>query len=143
MIDIETVIARVKTAVPSLSSRVAGTASLERALAAEHLAVPSAFVVPLGEQASEVLTVPSITQTIEYVLGVVVAVDNTSDERGQTAADSLRAVRDELVAGLVGWTPDAALYDPLEYASAEIQEISAARLWWRFQFASRAVLVQT
>ena len=107
----------------------------------QNLDVPCAFVVPLGDDAGENLTAGPVTQVVASRFGVVVCVSNTADERGQQGADDLEDIRDELIAGLCGWSPDDERYDRIFYqGSDDDPRVDRARIWHQFNFAAMEVI---
>jgi hypothetical protein len=126
---------RLKAQVAAFGARVAGTATLEGA-AETDLAVPHAFVVPQGDQTEpDEMAGGATVQIIRELFGVIVAVANVSDERGQTAGDQIDDLRVALVAALEGFRPDPR-YAPLEYYGSSYIESDRARLWWQFDFVT-------
>lgn len=133
-------IIRIKDQVATFSDRVGGTTEFAAAQEMqETLAVPHAFVMPLADLPSTSLEVFGVLQQIEERLGVLVAVDNTTDTRGQAASDQIESIRGELWTALLGWSPDPAVYECIEYAGGFHLTMSRARLWHQFDFTTSRI----
>lgn len=132
--DLSPVIVQIRAQVATFSDRVAGAASFEAAQGADDVVVPAAYVVPVGDEVEQSQTAGGIVQSMNEVIGVIVAVDNTSDARGQAAADQLETIRAALWAALLGWDPDAS-GEQFEYAGGTIVGMTRARVWMQFDFA--------
>ncbi|MBI1243764.1 MAG: hypothetical protein GC202_02070 [Alphaproteobacteria bacterium] len=143
MIRPSLVIPRIRATVAVFGNRVAGAAELQRLAKDGRLARPCAFVVPGGEDASATLTVGDVTQQIRPRFGVVVCIDNTSDERGAAGAEQLVDLREALVASLVGWSPDDARYEGLVYRGMPddpVADADRAQIWAQFDFESEETI---
>ncbi|MBL8659385.1 MAG: hypothetical protein JNM75_06475 [Rhodospirillales bacterium] len=128
------IIDRLKDQVAAFGARVAGTASLEGA-AETDLAVPHAFVLALGDHAEpDALLGTATVQTVTETFRVIVCVANTSDERGQTAADRIDDLRAQILAALIGFGADGR-YSRIEYLGGDFVDLDRARLWWQFDLA--------
>lgn len=135
-----TLIARIRAQCPSFANRVAGAAEFMAAVEyADDLALPHAFVMRLADAPQDSSTAGQVLQVIEELFGVVVAVDNTTDQRGQGADDALDDLLVELQGALVGWQPDA-LYQDMEYRGSTLLDMDRARLWRQFDFVTLIIL---
>jgi hypothetical protein len=139
MLDPSLIIERLRDEVATFAGRIGGAGALEPALAEQDLAVPAAFVVPLDDEAGASLTAGAPTQVLTESVAVIVAVDNTSDLRGQAAAEQLDTIRTALWAALAGWTP-ADGYAWFEYREGGLFRIARHRVWWQFVFATDHVI---
>lgn len=129
------VIDRLKASAPTFGGRVAGTAEFAIASQADELAVPHAFVVPLGEVVADNATMNMVVQPVTDVFGVIVAVSNLGDDRGQAASEQLDDLRTELHVALLGWEPSAE-HGHSEYRGAIHLGMNRGRLWHQFEFGS-------
>lgn len=133
------VIPRLRAQCPIFANRVAGSATYRQAIMQDDFAVPHAFVLPQGELADGEVMISAVDQELSTRFAVVVAVLNTSDERGQAAAEAIYDIRVALLSALVGWTPDATRYAPILYRGMpDDPDVNRARAWAQFNFESLA-----
>lgn len=141
---LQPVIARIRTEVATFSNRVGGTAEIPIVQAEfDALPVPHAFVMMLADDAGEPLSTTATVQRLTESFAVLVAVSNTTDRRGQSASDAMEDIRDALIAALVGWSPDADLYDDIAYDGGQFRDMTRARLWHQYDFFTVRTLYQT
>lgn len=105
--DHNLVIARLKDQVPELQS-VGGAADLAVITAVREFRTPSAYVIlavetPIPRQSGA--PGAATRQMVPVNFGVVVAVRNYRDNKGQGAADDLRSVLGKVRDALIGWVP--------------------------------------
>lgn len=137
LFDPELVIARLKDQVPALQGRVAGAVDLGAAIAAGVRQAPSAFVIPLSERPGANLTgTETVEQNVEIRFGVVWAVQNVADVRGQRAAADLRTLRLAGLGALYGWKPGPD-YDPCELGPGRLLQFDNQVLWWQDDLITR------
>lgn len=139
--NINTVIAQIKTYCPSFAGRVAGAARFKMLDATASLDVPSAFVIPLDDNPGERMSLNDVRQPMIEAFSVIVAMSNTVDERGQTAVNATHdTLRAELWHALLGWQPDnlgyASRYRGIEYQGANLLDMDRARLWYQYDFGA-------
>lgn len=133
------VIPRLRAQCPVFANRVAGAATYRQVAVQDDFPVPHAFLLPLGDVEDGEVMLSALDQELTTRFAVVVAVANTSDERGQAAAELIHDARAELIAALVGWTPDAARYSPVLYRGMpDDPDITRARAWAQFDFEANA-----
>lgn len=138
MIRPSLVIARIRAACPIFANRVAGAAAMRRLYEQDDFPVPHAFVVPLSDTGESEVMLSDLSQELAVRFGVVVAVDNSTDEPGMAAAEALMTARDQLHAALIGWAPSEA-HAPCLYAGMpDDPDTSRVRCWAQFDFASTA-----
>lgn len=133
--QLETVIEALRARCPVFETRVAGAAQFKLLPESAAMSVPCAFVIPLDDNPAESVSQNSIRQALKDSFAVVVAVSNTSDERGQGAAHSVHAMRAALWAALLGWRPDLR-YDGIVYEGGQALSLDRARLWYQFEFSA-------
>jgi hypothetical protein len=132
-----TIIRRLREVATTFERRVGGTALFEALSSDDNtdIPLPYAFVVPLHEvaESNEDLSTP---QMVYERFGIVVAVDNKpqrDDGLGLIALDELRALRQELFNGLLGWSPLSYLSD-VSYVGGRHLKMTRARLWHQYEF---------
>ena len=138
LLDPQWIIARLDTQVAALK-RVAGSAEL--AAASEDLKqVPAAFVIPAAERpgASSTGTM-LVSQQNTVRFGVVLAVSNLRDARGEKAQADLLTLRTAIMTALLGWQPNVE-FDPLEYAGGRLLQLADQVLWWQDDFTTTHLL---
>ncbi|MBI2313582.1 MAG: hypothetical protein HYU77_13865 [Betaproteobacteria bacterium] len=141
LFDAQLVITRLGTLVPTTLKKVGGATDLpatEEAvarLAKEKL--PAGYVLPLADRAGPNVTGTEVVeQMVETRFGVLLAVSNLRDPRGEQAQVDLRSVRQAVMDKLLGWPP-AADYDPCEYAQGRLLQFSDQVLWWQEEYTTR------
>lgn len=133
--DLAVVIAAARIRCAAFSNRIAGAAEYKILPEAMQLAVPCAYVVPLDDDPDGAMAMNSVRQKLTDSFAVIVAVSNTSDERGQAAAAQVETLRGQLWAGLLGWRP-AERYDGIVYQGGHLLHLDRARLWYQFEFGA-------
>lgn len=133
--NLNVVIAQLRTRGVVFGNRVAGAASFEVLPEAANLTMPAAYVVPLAEQPGTQGSQNGYMQTVREEFAVVVAISNRTDERGQTATVDLQAVRVALFRALLGFQP-AANYDVITFEGGQLLHMDRARLYYQFEFSA-------
>lgn len=139
--EIPAIISAVKARCPSFGGRVAGAAEFAPLPEASNLAMPAAYVIPLDDDAGPIESQNGRRQLITDGVAVVVVVSNIADERGQGSITSVRALRAELWAALLGWAP-AATYGPLSYDGGQLITIDRSRLYYQFEFSAQTEITE-
>lgn len=134
--NLTTVIQALRARCPSFANRVAGAAEYKPLPESAALSVPCAFVIPLDDNPSENKSQNVTRQAMTESFAVIVAISNTTDERGQAAAYSTDTIRAALWAALLGWSPDEAIYDGITYEGGSLLSLDRARLWYQFEFGA-------
>lgn len=135
LFDAALVIARL-TAQVSAFRKVAGAADYAAA-APELKQTPAAFVLSLADRAGRSSTgTMVVSQEMEARFGVIFAVQNLRDARGQQAGADLLALRIAVMTALLGWQP-ASDYDPCEYGAGRLLQLDDAVLWWQDDYVTR------
>ncbi len=127
------IIAQVKTV--SMLKNVEGTVGF--ALAQQNLkGTPSAWVIPLMDAAlPNRMMSGAVEQRVNERFGVILAVSNVRDARGEAANEDLEVVRSAVITALLGWQPDAG-YDPVEYGGGRMLSLINPVLWWQLEFTT-------
>jgi hypothetical protein len=136
---VKPIIDRLKAEAATFGGRVAGAADFSAETEAARLGLPCAFVLRAGGGGSDAATVGAIVQLVNEEFGVIVAVNNSADERGQAAAETLDDVLDDVVAALLGWAPDAE-HNPFEYVRDDHLTLDRGRLWHQITFRTSSVI---
>lgn len=138
LFDAELVVARLQAQVSALK-RVAGAAEFAAAMP-DVKQLPSAYVIELANRVG-----PSGTGTLvvsqlnEIRFGVVLAVRNLSDTRGEAAKAALNTLRESVMTALLGWPPEPD-YDPCEYGGGRLLQIDNQVLWWQDEYVTSALI---
>ena len=133
--NLATIIEALRARCPGFSNRIAGAAQFKLLPESAALAVPCAFVVPLDDNPTDSQSQNSVRQGLTDSFAVIVALDNTGDERGQAAATSVHSTRATLWSALLGWSP-AIDYDGIIYEGGTLLQLDRARCWYQFEFSA-------
>lgn len=134
LFDPQLVISRISSQVPALKS-VAGAAQFAAA-AIEARILPAAWVIEIANAgARNTLATVAVSQETTVRFGVVLAVQNLRDPRGEKAHADLRAIRESVMTALLGWQP-AQDYDGVEYVSGQLLQLDDLVLWWQDVYRS-------
>ena len=136
ILQITDVVARLKANVPGLVA-VEGAAELGSAMKQGVRQMPTAFVMPLAEDArTSTSSTQVITQKIISHFAVVCAVKDVSDQHGEKAiAESLRNIRLASMTALAGWAPNAA-FDLCQFEGGSLFHVANSAVFWRDKFAT-------
>lgn len=135
--NLNLVIAQLRQYCPSFGGRVAGSARFKRLDENTTMLVPSAFVIPLDDNPSDLSALNDVRQTLVESFAVVVALSNVPDERGQEAVTAAHdSIRAELWKALLGWQPDRSIYRGTFYQGGNLLDLDRARLWYQFDFGA-------
>lgn len=134
LLPIITQLKTIETAGAAEFKKVAGAANF--ASAREDIKIcPAAYVIPLRDVGSpNPLEGGAVSQHIKEQFGVILAVSNLRDAKGEAAQAELERLRKLVIASLLGFS--AADYDPIEYVGGTILAIDAAVLWWQITFTT-------
>jgi hypothetical protein len=114
--------------------KVSGAANL--AVAQDELKnfSSAAFVVPLSDSAMPNALIGDIVeQHVIERFGVILAVKNLRDVRGEAVNSDLEVLRNKAISGLQGFKP-ASDYDPVQYGSGRILLLDVSTIWWQLEF---------
>ena len=141
--QLDLIIAQLRALCPSLQGRVAGAAQFKPIAEAAALPVPCAFVIPLDDRPEPPKAQNAVGQDMTDSFGVIVALDNRSDEKGQQASASVHSIRAEIWKALLGWIPGpvntvnpASFYNGIHYEGGSLLSLDRARLWYQFEFGA-------
>lgn len=127
--------ARVDTQMPTLK-QVTAAASVPMAIEALKTYPSACIVMPRGTAGQNTLT-NAVNQQVADVFAVILAVKNVADMHGKAAAAEMDALRPQLIAALLGWTPDAVVYAPLEYAGYQLVAYQNGLLFFSDHFKTQ------
>ncbi|WP_052690250.1 phage tail terminator protein [Xanthomonas albilineans] len=141
--QLERIVAQLRALCPSLGGRVAGAAQFKPVQEATALPVPCAFVIPLDDRPEPPTALNAVGQDMTDSFGVIVALDNRADEKGQHACDGVHAIRADIWRALLGWVPGpvntvnpATDYNGIFYEGGSLLAMDRARLWYQFEFGA-------
>lgn len=130
------IIATLRARVPRFRNNVAGAAQFKNLPQVGKMVLPAAYVLPADDETGEQDSMTDYTQTLEEGFSVVVALDNTPDERGQNAAfDAVHTLRAELWKALLGWLPPES-GGPIYYIGGRVLQLDRNRLYYQYDFAA-------
>ena len=112
---------------------IAGSADVDSAVDGAP-ATPAAYVVALAETADPSDLIGVHEQRLMQEFAVVLVVANLRDTTGAAAAAELATKRLALRAALLGWVPDAATGEPVQFVGGDLMQVRDQRLWWSFVF---------
>jgi len=94
----------------------------------------AAYVIPLGDDAGpNELQSDSVEQHVKEMFGVVMAIENKRDLRGDAVNVDLETKRTKVIKELLGFVPDTG-YDPVNYGGGRLLALDKDITWWRLQF---------
>jgi hypothetical protein len=135
--NLNLVIAQLRTYCPSFGGRVAGSAHFKRLKEESTLTVPAAYVIPLDDNPGERMSLNDVRQPITESFAIIVALSNAPDERGQAAINSAHdSIRAEIWKAIIGWQPDPVTYRGVEYQGGNLLDLDRSRLWYQFDFGA-------
>lgn len=117
-------------------ARVAGIVQLEQASEGLVVPVPYAYVLMLAESAPKSQTITIMEQHVTVAFGVVLCIANTVTPLGATGGGSqstLQALRQAIIAKLLGWQPDSG-HGPCEFKGGRLVQVRNGVLWWQDEF---------
>lgn len=131
--DLLLVIAAIKERCESYGGRVSGAAEFTSLPPNTVLPVPAAFVITMDDDVGDNRSENGYLQSVWDRIAVVVAIDNTPDQRGQAAINMVKDLRKELWGALLGWPPDED-HGGLEYDGGQLMRMDRARMFYQFEF---------
>jgi len=146
--DLSAVILHLRDHTPLFEGRVAGAAEYAKGVEDQTwMALPAAYLVPEDEDAEpDTAQSGGLEQEVTIRFGVVVALDNTADRRGQTASAQYHAVRMALFRALLNWMPPPPAGDVrrsakgLYYVEGALQGFDRKRLFYKWTFALDTII---
>ena len=137
--DLVAVITQLKVYVPLFQGRVAGISEWDETMMNEVRpeAFPSAYVMPLDEDAEPNDDQNALYQQVKQHVGIVVEFDNTADRRGQSATQMFWPTKIAIDKAILNWRgtdPDHAQRG-FEYVSGRQLGSDLARLFYMFTYS--------
>ncbi|APW38972.1 hypothetical protein RD110_18635 [Rhodoferax koreense] len=133
--DIELVIAQMRTYAPVFAQRVAGAAEFKALSEKTAFPMPAAWVIPLEDSPERPKSLNAVRQDLAESFAVIVCIDNAVDERGQAAVITLHTVRAAVWRALLGWRPTLG-HNGVYYDGGTLLQMDRAQLWYQFDFAA-------
>lgn len=131
---------RLRDAAPSLRQVDTAAAYAALEVAPPRARCPAAFLVETDTDAGpQGLAVGGHRQVLTERFAAVLFLDAARDARGAAAAEAAREVRQEVLAALLGFTPDQA-YEPVVYLGGRLLSAEGGYLVWQDDFATRRVV---
>jgi hypothetical protein len=128
-------IKQIKDNCPALKGRVYGAAELAVATPTT-MQPPCAFVIPMGDKSEPNTLLNGFSQRVTAQIGVVIAIRNFSDTRGEGGHRQLESVRIELDAALRNWTaPNTST--PTEHTAGQLAGYDNMVLRWNDVFQTQ------
>jgi len=140
--DVSQIVYQLRKYCPILKS-VAAAGDLTVLAGQTNLPLPAAFVVPLDIEVEPNESMNSLYQIATNNFAVVVALDNTTDARGQlTATVDVGTMFYALYKALAGWYIETEPSQRSVYASGKAVQLDfdRSRNWWQFPYAYETVL---
>jgi hypothetical protein len=131
--DLSSIVDRLKAQLVGLKA-IGSSADLDSAIDGV-VAMPAAFVLPLGEQGADMGMLSSTGQSINQAFSVIHVLNNRRDALGGAALDDLKTLRLNLRTALVGWVPDTSNGEAVTFTSGRLLRMDGdGRLWWADEF---------
>lgn len=127
-LDLNLIVARVTAQVSALK-RVAESMDIPSAADDLKAVAPAAYVLPLQDPAGPNALANAVSQQVTARFGVLLAVRNFRDPRGEAARSELTPLRSSVADALLNWQPGAD-YTPCEYGGGRLLQLTDQVLWW-------------
>lgn len=115
----------------SLLKDVGGAADFAAAQEGLRNKTPSAFVVPLAENAARNSSATLVVrQLVTQQFAVILAVSNLKDSRGEKALNDLDQVREQVFEKILGWAPPGT-DSVMEFSGGRLLEMDNQVVWWQ------------
>lgn len=134
--NINAVIAQLRLYAPLFEARIGGAADFAQGIeGAVWMAEPAAYVIPLDEEAGESESEVGLYQRVNERVGVVVALNNTTDRRGQASAVAFHDLRAQVWRALLNWRPSPATQARgFTYGGGQLRDFDRGRLFYQWEF---------
>jgi len=118
----------------SLLKTVGGAADFAAAEQSLRNKTPAAYVVPLTETARPNSSATLVVrQQVTQQFGVIFALSNLRDNRGEKALEDLHQVRQQVFEKLLGWAPPGE-QSLMEFGGGRLLEMDNQVVWWQDEF---------
>lgn len=127
------VVERLQTQTTLFNGNISGAASYAAAAADGLKGDQAAWVIPVADAPGANALENGIEQRVAVRFGVVVALRNVSDARGDAAIDDLEALRIDVRTQLLGWIPPDA-FEVITRGQGRMLALDNMELWWLDEF---------
>jgi len=143
--NVPQVIAQIKTTTQVFNhdggAQVAGAAEAAQVVDKAWLLRPAAYVIPLDDSASENVSMNGLDQDVEETIAIIVDLDNSADQRGQSSVATVEQVRADLFSCLLNWMPDGSnATRGFSYAGGHLIQLDRTRMHWEFRFSLKILI---
>jgi len=101
--------------------------------------LPAVYVIPIADDAGRNTVVTAVRQVASSTVGLVYAIGNLRDPRGQAAAQQLETLFDAGRGALVGWKP-AEGYGAFTFQRGRAVAFRDSVVWWQDEFKAEFVI---
>ena len=119
----------------SLVEGIGELASLQDAPAA----TPAGYVFIKEEAGGENKRITGLLQRVEADIGVVIVMQNVSDNAGGAAMADIEAIKLKTIGAIAGTQPASAA-DTVEYAGGQLVRARNGYVWWELTFSAPYLL---
>ena len=131
-------IAQLRANAPIFGGRVGGAAEFYAGLKNYNtsMALPAAFVLPLGQEAEPNQVWNGLIQIVHKSVGVAVEFDTQRDRRGQDPTMSFEAIETQLFASVLNLEiGECRMVRGTSFAGARYLDLDRARLFYQWEFS--------
>ena len=132
-----TFIAQLRANAPVFAGRVAGAAEFQAGLRNYNtsMPLPSAYVLPLGQEAEPNQVWNGLIQIVHKTIGVAVELDAQTDRRGQAPAMNFEEIEAQLFASVLNLEiGECRMTRGVSFSGARYLDLDRARLWYQWEF---------
>jgi len=122
---------------PIFNGRVAGAAEFYRGLRdySTSMPLPSAYVLPLGQDAEPNRTYGGLMQLVHKGIGIAVELDAQRDRRGQDPTMSFEVIETQIMASCLNlYVGECRMTQGAYFTGARYLDLDRARLWYQWEF---------
>jgi hypothetical protein len=134
---LEAFISQLRANAPIFAGRVAGAAEFYAGLKnyTTSLALPAAYVLPLGQEAEPNQVWNGLIQIVHKTIGVAVELDAQTDRRGQAPAMQFEEIEAQIFASVLNLDiGECRMVRGASFAGARYLDLDRARLWYQWEF---------
>jgi hypothetical protein len=133
-------IAQLRLSAPIFGGRVAGSAEFYAGLKNYNtsLALPAAFVLPLGQDAEpNTILGGGFQQIVHKSIGVAVELDAQTDRRGQSPTMLFEEIETQIFGAVLNlFIPGCRMSKGIWFQGARYLDLDRARLWYQWEFCA-------
>lgn len=128
--NLSPVVTRIRAQTGTTFRDVGSAADLQAVLSAGVPSTPSAYVIPLEENAGEPYLVSGTAQRVTQTFGVLLVLRSAREGvRGGGVVEDLNALRSAVQAALHGWQISSA-YEPCTFQRGELSSFETGAMSW-------------